>query len=310
MPLNPAANTFDPVNALVLAGASRVAYRDEAAARAWAIENGFSKDAFEWLDFKSETGLLEDLQAFTTSNADAVILAFRGSASPKDWMNDFRAVPVRFDWVFSGAPHVGEIHAGFSHEFLGGMEKIVEAVERVAPRPALTAADSTSSQAQRTLWITGHSLGGALAVVAAAVFSIFGGRTRSGLSIMRPVSGVYTFGQPRVGLHNFSDYYDRLLRSRTFRFVNNRDLVPRVPFRGWDYADSGHMIHFDASGVARVQSTEWRGFLSRTIETFAEANEIFTHLGGDAGDHSMDLYFERVKANQLRLAGEILVDLS
>ena len=31
--------------------------------------------------------------------------------------------------------------------------------------------------------------------------------------------------------------------------VNNKDLVPRVPFRGWDYSDVGEMIHFTENGA-------------------------------------------------------------
>ena len=67
--------------------------------------------------------------------------------------------------------------------------------------------------------------------------------------IIRPVGGVYTFGQPRIGLHNFCGAYDRLLAGKTFRFINREDLVPRVPFRGWNYADLGQTIHFDSSGT-------------------------------------------------------------
>ena len=58
---------------------------------------------------------------------------------------------------------------------------------------------------------TGHSLGGALAVVAAA---------RS-----KYVGEVYTYGQPRVGNRKYS----KQVKSKVYRFVNNNDVVPRVP---------------------------------------------------------------------------------
>jgi hypothetical protein len=80
--------------------------------------------------------------------------------------------------------------------------------------------------------------------------------------------------------------------------VNNRDLVPRVPFRGWDYSDIGEMIHFDENGTPRRQSQQWRGFLSRTFESFAEAAQMFTHLGMDVGDHSMSRYKQLVADQQ------------
>ena len=87
---------------------------------------------------------------------------------------------------------------------------------------------------------------------------------------VRLVNGIYTFGQPRIGLYNFCGNYDQLLRLQTFRFVNKEDLVPRVPFRGWDYADLGCMIHFDNAGKPVLQSSQWRNFLSRSIESFKE----------------------------------------
>ena len=103
---------------------------------------------------------------------------------------------------------------------------------------------------------------------------------------IRLVSGVYTFGQPRVGLFNFCDNYNQLLRSRTFSFVNREDLVPRVPFRGWDYADVGNMIHFDSSGTPVLESHQWRNFLSRNIEGFKDFFSISTHFKADVGDHN------------------------
>jgi triacylglycerol lipase len=41
-------------------------------------------------------------------------------------------------------------------------------------------------------------------------------------------AGVYTFGQPCIGDAVFATKYDGLLQSRTFRFVNHNDLVPRL----------------------------------------------------------------------------------
>jgi hypothetical protein len=44
-----------------------------------------------------------------------------------------------------------------------------------------------------------------------------------------PVQGVYTFGQPRVGDKDFADALNAKLGSGIYRFVNDRDIVPRVP---------------------------------------------------------------------------------
>ena len=119
--------------------------------------------------------------------------------------------------------------------------------------------------------------------------------------IIRPVGGVYTFGQPRIGLHNFCGAYDRLLEGKTFRFINREDLVPRVPFRGWNYADLGQMIHFDSNGLPRLESREWSNFLARTFESFTDFFQITTHFNPDVGDHSRTGYEQLVQDHQAEL---------
>jgi triacylglycerol lipase len=285
MPFNPKAKNFDAANALLLAEASEIAYNSEAAARALMQDRGLTN--FIWIDL---SGVFNDLHAFAASNNEFAVLAFRGTASVHDWMTDLYATPTRFSWLFQGGPEVGEIHAGFGHALSDGWGKVVDAVRTVAPIPA--AMDTTSVDAQRTLWITGHSLGGALASLAGAGFSLLPDK------VIRPVSGIYTFGQPRIGLHNFCDNYGRLLTPKTFRLVNNKDLVPRVPFRGWDYSDVGEMIHFIDSGVPELQSLQWRDFLARTLESFQEAVEIFANFDMDVGDHAISNYQRLVAKHQ------------
>ena len=75
------------------------------------------------------------------------------------------------------------------------------------------------------------------------------------------------------------------------RLVNNKDLVPRVPFRGWDYSDVGEMIHFTQSGEPERQSQQWRDFLARTLERFA-------HFDMDVGDHAIANYRQLVADRQ------------
>jgi triacylglycerol lipase len=285
MPFNPTATTFDAANALLLAEASEAAYKLEAEARDLMTRRGLPN--FQWIDL---SGIFASLQAFVASNDEIAVLAFRGTADVQDWMTDLHATPVRFSWIFQGGPEVGDIHAGFGHALSDGWRKIVTAVRAVAPQPAIM--DTDSIDARRTLWITGHSLGGALAALAGAAFSLLPD------NVIRPVSGIYTFGQPRIGLHNFCDNYGRLLSPRIFRLVNNKDLVPRVPFRGWDYSDVGEMIHFTRSGDPELQSQQWREFLARNLESFGEAIEIFTNFKMDVGDHAIASYRQLVADHQ------------
>jgi hypothetical protein len=92
----------------------------------------------------------------------------------------------------------------------------------------------------RKLWVTGHSLGGALAVIAAAEFEgVF------------PVTGLHTFGQPRVGFSAFRDFMNAHYAGRFFRFVNDDDIVPRVPP---GYSHVGTLMHFDSHGNLQAAS--------------------------------------------------------
>ena len=233
---------------------------------------------FEWIDLQS---IFQDVCAFVASSPQYNLLVFRGTKIPQDWMEDIYCTPARFDWIFEAAPAVGEIHAGFGHTLADGIKAIISALAR---------RDQT-----KPLLITGHSLGGALAALVGAYFTVTG-------PAIRPLSGIYTFGQPRIGLHDFCNTYGRLLGGKLLRFVNKQDLVPRVPFRGWDYSDEGTMIHFDSSGVPSIQADDWQNFLSRTLQSFGDFIEIMSHVRIDVGDHSMTGYRQLVEQNQGALA--------
>ena len=237
---------------------------------------GFSE--LVWLDL---TTIFKDVCAFIVSSDECHLLAFRGTKIPQDWMEDLACTPVRFDWVFNGGPAIGEIHAGFGHCLSDELQALTT---------ALTARDPS-----KPLLITGHSLGGALAALSGSCFTVLG-------SQVPPISAIYTFGQPRIGLHDFCNTYSRILADKLVRFVNKQDLVPRVPFRGWDYSDVGLMIHFDASGTPTIQSEEWQNFLARSLQSFGDFIEIMSHVKVDVGDHSMAGYLDLIEQNQATLA--------
>src|SRR5262249_38418009 len=94
----------------------------------------------------------------------------------------------------------------------------------------------------RAVWITGHSLGGALAQLCAA-------QTQFVLQV--PVQGVYTFGQPRVGDEDFARTIHGRLGSQIFRVINDRDLVPRVPLFAMGFRHYGTEIFFDHAQVRK-----------------------------------------------------------
>jgi len=91
--------------------------------------------------------------------------------------------------------------------------------------------DLLSQKASDTIYVTGHSLGGANAQLFGTLYAYF-----------NPDIFVYitTFGSPRVGNYGFSVLANSLQNLNVWRFVNRRDLVPRGPTTNYEHA--GHIM--------------------------------------------------------------------
>ena len=149
-------------------------------------------------------------QGFVAEAADVVLVSFRGTQQLNDWLTNLN--------LLSTATSVGDLHAGFFEAFTD----LQQAAER-----------AVGGGAGKSMVITGHSLGGALALIAAAVW-------RQSFNVL----AVHTFGQPAVGKRNFIDLVSNEV-APYYRFVNDDDIVPRVPP---GYRHGGELIQFDSDG--------------------------------------------------------------
>ncbi|GEM_PF-837994 len=214
-------SSFSWRTSLSLAVASSVSYEAEAVVKNIGVNNwGFSRVVFFDVD---------ETQGFIASVDDVVLVAFRGTESLGDWLSNL-------DLASRQWPGHGELHNGF-----------LACYERVKN---LVLAEVSKGGRAKKLWLTGHSLGGALATIAAA-----------DLTSAHVVAGVHTFGQPRLGDQSFQRFIEQHLPNKFFRFVNDDDIVPRIP-PGFEHV--GKLIHFDAQG--RVQKAE-PGVEAAEIET-------------------------------------------
>jgi hypothetical protein len=182
-PFQPRATAFDRVHAWRMADAALLAYvvnREDI--RRHCVAAGFSEVEFFFR---------ESTHAYVAQSAAAAIVAFRGTDDYVDVLKDLQIMRVPSE---RGA----QVHAGFK-----------ESLELIWPqmRPHL----EELSASGRALWFTGHSLGAALATLAA-------GRIEG-------AHVVYTFGSPRVGDKRFA----REFPVPVWRVVNNNDLVPHLP---------------------------------------------------------------------------------
>ncbi|MGA2619748.1 MAG: lipase family protein [Thermoguttaceae bacterium] len=132
---------------------------------------------------------------FVAPMDEITVLAFRGTDSIQNWLTDGQAAQI------TDPAYPGQVHQGFAR----ALTEIWPGLTQILPRPASATA----------VWVTGHSLGAALATLAAVRLRAAGFAVRA----------VYTFGSPRVGDPDFYRAYTPV----AYRFVNNNDIVPHVP---------------------------------------------------------------------------------
>ena len=149
-----------------------------------------------------------DTQAFLAESDDGyAVLAFRGTEISKreDMKIDIEATKVS---VLDG-----RIHAGFKIAYESVAKDIEASILKLKDIP---------------LYITGHSLGAALATVATQ-------RLEHNPRIREIIAACYTFGSPRVG----DSHYDIEFKSPIYRVVNTTDIVTIIPLLAMGYIHIG-----------------------------------------------------------------------
>jgi putative lipase involved disintegration of autophagic bodies len=123
------------------------------------------------------------------------VVTFRGTDDRADW-------GVNLDFIANEAEH-GKEHRGFRRAFDSMKDDLFGRIR--------------AAKAEK-VWLTGHSLGGALAAMCA-------------MDLLKdkdiPLHGVMTFGQPMVSHKELADFMDKQLHSRFVHFANQGDYIPR-----------------------------------------------------------------------------------
>ena len=201
-------------------------------------------------------------QAALIEHEDYLCMTFRGTNEIVDWLDNVNA--------FSTSELFGKFHRGFWNSVQDVWE------------PLDTHFRQLQNHNKRPLFITGHSLGGAMATIAAARF----------IHEDKPFTSVYTFGQPRVMTRNTSRIFNAECRSRYFRFHNNNDIVTRVPSRLMGYSHIGSYLYITNEGEINQEV----GFWSRFLDYYDGAADAVKESGIDAvEDHNMGKYLQAVK---------------
>jgi hypothetical protein len=198
------------------------------------------------------------------TNADGVIVAFRGTLPPdppppdpvptvRDWVQDFECEPIHVGWA------MGQVHKGFA-----------AALETLWPAVCQRAAELLKTHATGRLYVTGHSKGGSMAYLAAARFVDAGVITAASLCVR-------SFEAAHPGDRTFAEWF-AARKIDTARYEYGNDIVPHLApsvavrgllghaeaFRGclqsvgvlWDYVSPGELRYVDQGLAVRAENPE------------------------------------------------------
>jgi len=204
---------FNLDTARAAAWLSRVAYESDPAKIGaildmWGLQHeaAFASPARGLLPMASTRGLV-------ASRAGATLIAFAGTDPLRlaNWITDFNARLSPTD-----------LHRGFDAAVGTIWPQLLDSIRRLDDRP---------------LFFAGHSLGAALAVLAAERAAAEGHRARA----------VYAFGMPRAGGTDFVARYP--LADVTYRLVHGEDIVPSVPPSALGFRHVGCLLRTSRDGI-------------------------------------------------------------
>ena len=205
---------------------------------------------------------IDNSEAALVEHTEYLCMVFRGTDELKDWLDNINA--------FSTKELFGEFHRGFWNATEAVWSNLYKEYKK------------KSDIKKRPLFITGHSLGGAMATIAAAKL----------IHLDKPFINVYTFGQPRVMQRDTARIFNAECVARMFRFQNNNDIVTRLPARFMGYSHVGTSLYISEEKVIHKDPGFWFKFLD-TIDGYKEA---LKEDGVDAiKDHDMSKYLEAIE---------------
>jgi triacylglycerol lipase len=198
-----------------------------------------------------------DTQGFIAADEHCTVLVLRGTSNLRDLVRDVCVRKRRCSFAH------GCVHRGFLMAWESVRHDVRDVLCELAPRP---------------LFITGHSLGGALAQLAGVDL----GYARA----------IYTFGQPRVGNADFARSTNALCH--LWRVVHEEDPVARVPLWTWGYRHAGSEVFVPSfAGITFDPPLEYK-LLS---DVWGVINAWSRSELAVAGDHGWERYRTRLLEN-------------
>lgn len=237
---------------LLFAELSDLAYSNKQEATKKAERMGFT--TIEFYD-------IGGAQAYKFMNRHDCVIACRGTQPNEfnDIKADLKAAPIL-------AETISKVHRGFKSEVDELWPLINEDLLKIGSR-------------SKTLWFCGHSLGAAMSTIMAS-------RCLFNRKLNDPIE-LYTFGSPRVGFKK----YCNSLGVTHHRWVNNNDIVTRVPLLIMGYRHHGNEHYMNAYGSV-CRPTGFRRVLDRILGILIGIKNFKID---NFSDHSMTNYIKNIK---------------
>lgn len=231
----------------------------------------FVREAFEASPLPNQgfqldwLGSAEQNRGMVLQSEQAMVIVFRGTRFESHTLLDIAEfVLIHQDDLWTDSQFLpaacqagGKVHEGFREAFLETQSRLDEVLSR--------------RRSRQKLWLTGHSLGGALATLAA------------GHVQPQPVHGLYTYGCPRVGNQAF---VAALPQQSHYRFVHRDDWVTTVPPELLGYVHGGVLRKLPGSGPRRF----WADVASGTDLLIAALKSMASQLRVDVGQLPFKIY--------------------
>ncbi|XP_058182102.1 uncharacterized protein LOC131300340 isoform X3 [Rhododendron vialii] len=201
----------------------------ESAMEAWAMlasslgHPSFIKSEFEKICFLDNPSTDTQVAIWRDSERKRLVVAFRGTEQVrwKDLRTDLMLVPAGLNPERIGGDFKQEVqvHSGF----LSAYDSVRTRILFLIKQAVAYIDDGVKPLNKWHIYVTGHSLGGALATLLALELSSSQLAKEGAVSV-----SMYNFGSPRVGNNKFAEVYNEKVKD-SWRVVNHRDIIPTIP---------------------------------------------------------------------------------
>ncbi|KAF2273726.1 alpha/beta-hydrolase [Westerdykella ornata] len=183
-----------------------------------------------------------------------IVTAFRGSRSIDNWLTN-----LQFDLVETNLCSGCQAHRGFWQSWLDSRTAVMAAIK-----------DARKRRPDYTLVTVGHSLGGAVASLAAAQLR------NEGYNV-----DFFSFGAPKVGGTKLSDYISNQSGGNNYRVTHWNDPIPRLPPQVMGYVHISPEYYIDSQNNRDVKPDQVRlcyGAVNYLCNNAWLVTDILAHL--------------------------------